>query len=78
MEEGIAVKVQSSLIPATPVPATNRWLTGDGESMLAVEHSRSFAIQAVLLDITRTFDISFVPDLVESMRNRPGWIEPAG
>ncbi len=35
------------------------------------EPSRDAAVQAVFLDITRTFGISFVPDLFEGMRTRP-------
>ncbi|MGE3151995.1 MAG: hypothetical protein AB7G48_11545 [Nitrospiraceae bacterium] len=45
--------------------------------MTDAELTRSTTVQAVFLDITRTFDISFVPDLFDGMRNRPAYLETA-
>ena len=45
--------------------------------MTDAERTRSATVQTVFLDITRTFDISFVPDLFEGMRNRPAYLETA-
>ncbi len=58
--------------PFTPPPAN----TGE-RSMTEAEFSRFAAAQVVFQDITRTFDITFVPDLFESMRDRPAYLEAA-
>lgn len=58
--------------PVTPPPAN----TGE-RSMTEAEFSRFAAAQVVFQDITRTFDITFVPDLFESMRDRPAYLEAA-
>ena len=59
-------------------PSTGHTQTGIEEAWeLEAQHSRACAAQAVFLDITRTFAISFVPDLFEGMRNRPAYLEAA-
>ena len=39
--------------------------------------SRRAAVEAIFSEITRTFGISFVPDLFEGMRNRPAYLATA-
>ncbi|NGZ04285.1 MAG: hypothetical protein CV090_14690 [Nitrospira sp. WS238] len=71
------MKARSSVIPATTVPTTNLFAEGDEALMTDAELIRSATVHTVFLDITRTFDISFVPELFEAMRNRPAYLETA-
>lgn len=71
------MRAQSSVAPTRPVRAANLWAEGDEASMTDAKLTRSATVQTVFLDITRTFDISFVPELFEGMRNRPAYLETA-
>ncbi len=71
------MRAQSSVAPSRTVAAANPLAVGDEASMTDAELARSATVQTVFLDITRTFDISFVPDLFEGMRNRTAYLETA-
>lgn len=71
------MRVRSSVRPGTTVPTTTLLAEGDQASMTDAELTRSATVQTVFLDITRTFDIAFVPDLFEGMRDRPAYLETA-
>ena len=61
-----------------PHPSRNRTLAADLNSGSRVaEISRSAATQAVFLDITQMFGITFVPDLFVQMRTKPAYLEAA-
>lgn len=61
-----------------PHPSRNTTLAADLNSGSRVaEISRSVATQAVFLDITQTFGITFVPDLFVQMRTKPAYLEAA-
>ncbi len=71
------MRVQSSVAPSRTVRAATLLAEGDEASMTDAELTRFATVQTVFLDITRTLDISFVPDLFEGMRNRPAYLETA-
>lgn len=43
----------------------------------AAERSRRLATETVLVDITKTFAVSFVPDLFAALERRPAYLEVA-
>lgn len=65
----VAHRYRESALP-TPTECP-RWEQG------RVQLERHAASEAIFLDITRTFGISFVPDLFEAMRSRPAYLEAA-
>ncbi len=71
------MRAQSTVAPGTTVRAATLLAEGDDASMSDAELTRFATVQTVFLDITRTFGISFVPDLFEGMRNRPAYLETA-
>ena len=61
-----------------PHPSRNTTLAADFNSGTRVaEVSPCVASQAVFLDITQTFGVSFVPDLFVEMSDRPAYLEAA-
>ncbi len=56
-------------------PPTQNECSGWAQGRIQLE--RQATSQAIFLDITRTFGISFVPDLFEAMRSRPAYLEAA-
>ena len=56
-------------------PSTHSKNSASGRS--SVELSHHTAAQAVFMDITQTFGITFVPDLFAGMENRPAYLESA-
>ncbi len=71
------MRARASIIPITTAPTTNLVAEADEASLTNAELTRSATVQTVFLDITRTFDISYVPELFEGMRNRPAYLETA-
>ncbi len=71
------MRARSSVIPTTTVPTTNLVAQGDEASLTDADLTRYTTVQTVFLDIAQTFDISFVPELFEGMRNRPAYLETA-
>ena len=61
-----------------PHPSRNTTLAADLNSRSRVaEISCSVAAQAVFMDITQTFGVSFIPDLFVKMNDRPAYLEAA-
>ena len=56
-------------------PPTQNECSGWAQGRIQLE--RQATSQAIFLDITRTFGISFMPDLFEAMRSRPAYLEAA-
>ena len=71
------MRAQYSVISTTAVRAANLLAEGDDVPLTNAGRLRDATVQTVCLDITRTFNISFVPDLFEGMRNRPAYLETA-
>ncbi len=71
------MRPRASIIPTTTAPTTNLVAEADEASLTNAELTRPATVQTVFLDITRTFEISFVPELFEGMRNRPAYLETA-
>lgn len=71
------MRAHSSGAPGRTVRAAILLAEGDDASLADAELTRCATVQTVFLDITRTLDISFVPDLFEGMRNRPAYLETA-
>lgn len=71
------MRAQYSMISTTAVRAANLLAGGDDVPLTNAGRLRDATVQTVCLDITRTFNISFVPDLFESMRSRPAYLETA-
>ncbi|MBU6435834.1 MAG: hypothetical protein KJS98_21200 [Nitrospirae bacterium] len=71
------MRARASIIPTTAAPMTNLVAEADEASLSNADLTRYVTVQAVLQDITRTFGISFVPELFEGMRNRPAYPETA-
>lgn len=68
---------ETSLAALMPAPVPPPSANAGERSMTEAEFSRFTAAQVVFQDITRTFDITFVPDLFEGMRDRPAYLEAA-
>lgn len=71
------MRAQSTVASGRTVRAATLLAEGDDASMTDAELTRCATVQTVFLDITRTFEISFAPDLFEGMRNRPAYLETA-
>lgn len=69
------MKVQVTATSPCPLAAPSLTICVDMST--DIEALRIAATQAVFLDITRMFDISFVPDLFHYMRHRPAYLETA-
>jgi|CXWL01.1.fsa_nt_gi hypothetical protein len=71
------MKGNTGVFPVTHTPAIHTLAVDEDASCTTVKQKRHAATQAVFSDISRTFDISFVPDLFEGMRDRPAYLETA-
>lgn len=70
--------MKSAAATQGPHPSRNTTLAADLDSGSRVKEI-SFCVtsQAVFLDITQTFGVSFVPDLFAGMSDRPAYLEAA-
>lgn len=71
------MRARASFLPTTAAPPANLVAAGVKASPTDADLTRYTTVQTVFLDITRTFGISFVPELFEGMRHRPAYLETA-
>ena len=71
------MKGNTGVFPVTHTPTMHTLAVDEDASCTTVKQKRHAATQAVFSDISRTFDISFVPDLFENMCDRPAYLETA-